>query len=74
MKHALSMFATPAVPVSTIRHAMPGQQRMSAREAIELELDQTYLEMQEEAELEAIRCAYASKASRSARLGHAAGF
>lgn len=72
MKHALPLFATPAVPVSTMRGAMPGRKNTSIRESIELELDDAYAEMQEEAELEHIRATYACKASRRERLDYLA--
>lgn len=69
MSHAFPLFATPAVPVGAIRRSLSG---MSVREVIEMELDEAYLEMQEEAELEAIRASYANKAGRGARFVHAA--
>lgn len=68
MRHALPLHATPAVPVPTIRNRMPGQQAPTWRERLEMELDEEFLEMQEEAELEAIRAVYAGKASRRIRL------
>jgi hypothetical protein len=64
---AMPLFATPAVPVNTMSSKI-----ISVWEAIERDLDEAYLEMQEEVELQDIRNEYAIKASRECRACYVA--
>lgn len=62
MSFAIEPCLERAMPAS--RHYKP----LSARDAIELEADTIWLEIQEEAELAEIRRIYGDKASRTMRL------